>query len=135
MSNKVVEKYYLQLDYNCAESVLLAANETLGLGLGEEDYKLISAYGAGMGCGRTCGAVLVALGIMGKLMVSPRAHSTPDFGPKCQELVELLERELGSTVCAELKPIYKTEDRRCIATVEKVLGVLTEHLKSQGLIK
>ena len=125
MSNKVVEKYYLQLDYNCAESVLLAANETLGLGLGEEDYKLI----------RTCGAVLVALGIMGKLMVSPRAHSTPDFGPKCQELVELLERELGSTVCAELKPIYKTEDRRCIATVEKVLGVLTEHLKSQGLVE
>ena len=33
----VAEKYYLGGDYNCAESVLLAANEVYGFGLDAEN--------------------------------------------------------------------------------------------------
>ena len=44
----VAERYFLQGDFNCAESVLLAANEEYGFGLDPEHcHYLVSAFGGG----------------------------------------------------------------------------------------
>ena len=42
--------YFITRDYNCAETILRAANDQYGLGLREQDFKLVSAFGGGMGC-------------------------------------------------------------------------------------
>ncbi len=57
MIRDFVETYYLEGDYNCAETLLLAANDAYALGLPEGAHRLVSAFGAGMGCERACGAV------------------------------------------------------------------------------
>ena len=40
---------FLEKDYNCAETVLLWANEKYGLGVAPEDVKLVSGFGGGLG--------------------------------------------------------------------------------------
>ena len=50
-----VKKYYLEQDYNCAETILRCIDEEYGIGLTEDDFKLVSAFGGGMGCGSSCG--------------------------------------------------------------------------------
>ena len=56
-------KYYLEQNYNCAEAVLRAANDYYGLGLHDTDMILVGAYGAGIQCGSSCGAVLAAAAV------------------------------------------------------------------------
>ena len=40
-----VKKYYLEQDYNCAETILRCIDEEYGIGLTEDDFKLVSAFG------------------------------------------------------------------------------------------
>ena len=47
-----VKEYYLEKDYNCAETTLHCINDEYGLGLTDEQIKLASGFGAGMGCGQ-----------------------------------------------------------------------------------
>lgn len=53
-----VKKYYLEQDYNCAETILRCIDEEYGIGLTEDDFKLVSAFGGGMGCGSSCGRIM-----------------------------------------------------------------------------
>ena len=48
---------FLDGNYNCAEVVLLWADERYGLGIPAEDVRLVSGFGGGMGCGENCGAL------------------------------------------------------------------------------
>ena len=112
MIKDYVRKYYLEQDHNCAETVFLAANEALGLGLPEESAKLISAFGGGMGCGSTCGALAGSMAILGQCRVQGRAHATEGFKEQCAALKEAFEKRLGSILCKDLSwvcnVIYKT---------------------------
>ena len=56
-----IRTLFLEKDYNCAETVLLWANEKYGLGVAPEDVKLVSGFGGGLGSGENCGALLGAL--------------------------------------------------------------------------
>ncbi len=60
-----VKKYYLEQDYNCAETILRCIDEEYGIGLTEDDFKLVSAFGGGMGCGSSCGALCGAMAALG----------------------------------------------------------------------
>ena len=51
-----IQELFLEKDYNCAETVLLWANERYGLRVAPEDVALVSGFGGGLGCGETCGA-------------------------------------------------------------------------------
>ena len=64
MLKDLVGKYYLDQNYNCAESVLRAGNEYYDLGLHDRDMIVVAAYGGGIQSGNTCGAVLAGAGIM-----------------------------------------------------------------------
>ena len=61
-----VKKYYLEQDYNCAETILRCIDEEYGIGLTEDDFKLVSAFGGGMGCGSSCGALCGAMAALGR---------------------------------------------------------------------
>ena len=53
-----VGAYYLEKNYNCAETLIHAINDEYHLALGEEEMKLAGGFGGGMGCMEaTCGAL------------------------------------------------------------------------------
>ena len=121
----VAEKYYLGGDYNCAESVLLAANEVYGFGLDAENcVKLVSAFGGGLGCGRLCGAAAGAMAALGFAAVDGRAHATEGFKDLCADTTAKLEAALGSTECAQVKPAFFNPDVRCLNAVKAACRVL-----------
>lgn len=127
-------EYFITRDHNCAESALLAISEEYGLNLGREEMKLVSAFGGGMGCGKLCGVLAGSMAGLGKLAVKEKAHATENFGPLCAGLYEALQAGLGGTECAELKPMYRNDEVRCLRTVELGLEVFEAYAREKGLI-
>ena len=127
-------EYFINRDHNCAESALLSISEEYGLDIGPEEMKLVSAFGGGMGCGKLCGVLAGSMAALGKLAVNGRAHATEGFGPLCAELCENFKACLGSTECAELKPLYRNDEVRCLKTVELGLDVFEAYAKEKGLV-
>ena len=129
MLREIAAKYYLNGDYNCAESVLLAANEEYGFGLDKEKcHYLVSAFGGGMGCGLLCGAIAGAMAALGQESVNTRAHVTEGFKDLCAETAGKLEAALGSTECAQVKPAFFCEGTRCLGAVKAACAVLEAQL-------
>ena len=122
---------FLEKDYNCAEAVLLWANERYELGVAPEDVRLVSGFGGGLGCGETCGALLGALAALSKLRVTDRAHAAPDFKAVCAELVGRFRADLGSIECTELKEKYRRPDVRCLYVVERAAAILDQYLQER----
>lgn len=122
--------YFMTRDYNCAESILRAANDEYGLGLREQDFKLVSAFGGGLGCEKTCGALCGALAVIGCVKVTDRAHATENFKELCSGFVQKFEADLGSIDCDVLKLKYRDEETRCLKTVVLAADALDEYLKS-----
>ena len=127
-------KYFIETDLNCSESVLMAVSEEYGLDLKPEDYRLVSAFGRGMGCGMLCGALAGCMAAIGKMTVTGRAHTTEGFNDLCAGLYQAFENRLGSTVCAELKPIYRSDTLRCLKLVEITLDLFEEYAKENGFV-
>ena len=126
---EVAEKYYLGGDYNCAESVLLAANDVYELGLDKDScHRLVSAFGGGMGCGLLCGAIAGAMAALGQAAVTERAHVTEGFKELCADTAAKMEEALGSVNCSVIKPELFVEGRRCAETVRRAADVLEKQM-------
>ena len=120
--------------YNCAQAVVCAFKEELGI---DEEilFKAAEGFGLGMGCmNGTCGAV------SGAVMAAGFQNSTANFdGPKSKmdtyklskEILEAFEKKNGSITCRELKGVDTgTILRSCpgciedaVDLVEKILGL------------
>lgn len=135
MDNRKLYHYFIEKDYNCAETILRAANEEYNFGLNEDSFRLVSGFGGGMGCGDTCGALSSAMAVISTFLVEERAHATEGFKEKCAEFCEKFERELGSTKCSVLKEKYSMEGLRCLRTVELTYRLLEDFLTAEGLIE
>lgn len=127
--NSRAREYFLEKDFNCAETVIRCANEELGLGLDESAMKLVGGFGGGMGCGRACGVLCAAVAALSSKKINGRAHATEGFRDACGDFVKKFEESLGSTECAVLKKKYFREGERCIDVVEKGLELLKEAAK------
>lgn len=123
-----IREIFLDGNYNCAEAVLLWANERYGLGVASEDVRLVSGFGGGLGCGENCGALLGALAALSKILVTDKAHTTPGFREACAELVSRFRADLGSIECTELKERYRRPDVRCLYVVERAAAILDEYM-------
>ncbi|MCI8525953.1 MAG: 4Fe-4S binding protein [Oscillospiraceae bacterium] len=132
MIRDYAKKYYLEQDYNCAESVFLAAGEALGLGLTDRDAKLIGGFGGGIGCGSVCGALAGAVAVLGAVRIGTRAHATEGFKEECAALKAAFEARLGGVLCAEVKPRYAVPEQRCFAAVQLACDVLEAQLRPAG---
>ena len=125
----IAQRYYLEGDYNCAESVLLAANAEYGLGLPDDAVKLVGGFGAGMGCGNACGALCGAVAALGVMKMGRRAHETYGFGKECSDLVRAFEAEMGGTQCSVLRKVHANQEQRCLKSVLAACAVLESHLE------
>lgn len=120
--------YYLNLDYNCAEAILLAANDEYRLGIAPEDIKLVGGFGKGMGCEHVCGALCSSIAVIGKLHITQRAHATTELHGLCSRCVQDFQRELGTDNCAALRENFFSQETRCLDTVLKAAEVLEKIL-------
>ena len=133
MNNADVKNYYGSNDYNCAEALLLFANEKYGLNISADDVKLVGGFGGGFGCGMVCGALCGAIAAIGRIMITDRAHRTPDFKAACTELVNAFEKKLGAIDCCDVKAIHFSEETKCLRTVELAQQVLEEFALNHGI--
>ena len=135
MMREKTHDLYMNLNYNCGECILRAANEAYGFGLDEKALKLASGFGAGMGCGDTCGCLSAAMSILSLLYCGDKAHETEGFKELCAEFVAEFTKELGSTNCNELKAKYRYpdgDDRRCVITIEKAAEFMEKFIAAKS---
>ena len=123
-----VHKYYLEQNFNCAETVIRIANDQFNLGIPQEEMKLLSGFGGGLGCGLACGALCGGIAALGKVLVEDRARATEGFKEICADYSNRFEQLLGSCNCAQLKEAYYVEDTRCLKTVEAGTKLMEEFL-------
>ena len=130
MLRDIAESYYKR-DYNCAEAMLRAINDEWALNLSDESLRLAAGFGGGMGCEDACGAMTGAVAGLSAMLVEGRAHATPGFGAQCAEWVAAFRRDLGSSLCADLKPIFKTEEAGCLETVLRAADSFEQFMKER----
>lgn len=119
-------KYYFDQNYNCAETIIHAANEYYSLGLHDYDMKLVGCYGAGIQTGNTCGAFLSAAAVLSMKYIEAKAHESADIRAAAMLLTRRFNEKLTSTVCREIKPVFFNRETRCQKTVETACDVLEE---------
>ncbi|MBO6041507.1 MAG: C-GCAxxG-C-C family protein [Oscillospiraceae bacterium] len=138
MSENLKEKaadYSRNGDYNCAESTLLAANDLYGLGLSQEDAKLMGGFGGGLASGLACGALCGSVAVMGKLALQGPAHKQPDFRAMCAEYVNAFRETMGGVQCSELKSCYYVQGQGCVRAIEKNAALLESFIAEHDLIE
>ena len=119
-----VKKYYLDESRNCAESMLLAANEEYAIGLTDSEIEMMRGFGGGLGYGLTCGAISGSVAALSKLICckvdKDTSHNiTSGFVGEVEKLFE-------HTNCAELTPIHKKEDIRCYELLLQIADILED---------
>lgn len=109
-------EYYKQ-GYNCAETIIRAANDEYNLGMDDTAMRLTAGFGGGMGCGKACGALCGGVCAISAQKVDTMAKKTPDLRPTTTALVAAFNRILGDTECKNLMMKYKSPESGCLNTV------------------
>lgn len=132
MTKKELAIAYHDKGYNCAQAVICAFSEELGVSE-EILFKAAEGFGLGMGCmNGTCGAV------SGAVMAAGFKNSTGNFdGPKSKldtyklskQILESFEEKNGSVTCRELKGVDTgTVLRSCPGCIEDAVDLVNEVL-------
>lgn len=126
------EKYYYEQNYNCAETMIRAANEYYDLKLHDRDMIMLGGYGAGIQTGNTCGAILAAVSVLSMKYVEQKAHESKDIRPVTTELIRRFNMKYGSILCKDIKPQSFEPGVRCKKTIEAACDILEEVLADYG---
>lgn len=126
MLKDIYAKYYFEQNYNCAETILRAANEYYELNLHDRDMILVGAYGAGIQCGNTCGAVLAAAAVLSMKYVEAKAHESENIRPVVVKLMRKFNEKYGSVLCKDIKPQSFKPEVRCQLTIEAACDILEQ---------
>ena len=126
------EKYYYDQNYNCAETMIRAANEYYDLKLHDRDMIMLGGYGARIQTGNTCGAVLAAASVLSMKYVEQKAHESKDIKPVTTALIREFNKRYGSVLCKDIKPQSFDPQYRCKKTIEAACDILEEVLSEYG---
>lgn len=125
MFKECAVKYYHQ-GYNCAESIIRAGNEYYDLGLHDKDMIMTAGFGGGLMIGDVCGALNGAICVLSSKYVETKAHDCDFLRPLIQKMVIAFQKKMGSRVCAKIKPVFHSPERKCENTVAAAAEVLEE---------
>ena len=108
--NKAKENF--KAGYNCAQAVVLAFKEELGIDA-ETLLKLSSSFGGGLArlrevCGAVSGGAMV-LGILGGYTSPTDNASKTEHYKRVRQFTEAFKEENGSIICKELLSGVKTD--------------------------
>lgn len=129
MLKDLAQDYYFAQNYNCAETILHAANDYYNLGLHDRDMILVAGFGAGMQTGNTCGTLLSAISILSMKYVEAKAHESADIREVSTLLTRKFKEKFGSTLCKEIKPKFFAPEIRCKNTVDAACDIIEEVIK------
>ncbi len=116
--------YGKDIDFNCAEKILYAANEAYQLGLSKDALKMAAGFGGGMATEDVCGALTASIMVLGRLFVKDLAHESTKIKDLTKELLESYAKEMGDIDCAPLKEKYRTEEIKCRDIIVKAAQIL-----------
>lgn len=129
-----VKKYYdKDYDYNCAETILYAANEEYRLNLDKKALKTMAAFGGGMAVEGTCGALTGSLAVLGILFVKDKAHESDRIKELTKEYFQKFRDKLSTDNCIKLKELYRNDEIRCSHIVCAAAEVLDEMVNREGI--
>ena len=123
------EKYYFDQNYNCAETMIRAANDYYDLQLHDRDMIMTGGYGAGIQTGNTCGAILSAVSVLSMKYIEKKAHESDDIRPVTTALIRKFNERYGSVLCRDIKPQSFKPEYRCQKTIETACDILEEVLE------
>lgn len=126
MLKDIAKDYYAQ-GYNCAESIVHAGNDYYQLGLHDHDMRMVAGFGAGIQCGDVCGALLGGVAIVSTKYIEKKAHDQPvELRKITTKLIKKFQDDMGSRLCAQVKPQFFDAQQRCLKTVEASAQILEE---------
>lgn len=126
MLKDIALKYYFDQNYNCAETIIRAANEYYDLQLHDRDMRMVGAYGGGIQTGNTCGTLLGAAAVLSIKYVEKCAHESPDIKPVTVKFMRRFKERMGGTLCRDIKPVFFEKEIRCQRTVEAACDILEQ---------
>ena len=121
-------EYFIDKDFNCAETTIRVANDKYGLGLSEDEMKLVAACGGGFSSGLTCGVLCACAAVISKKLVETKSHDCEALKPAMIDFVEKFRETCGGTECSVLKPMHVKEGQRCLEMVELGEKVLDDFM-------
>lgn len=128
-SRKNIAKENFMNGHNCAQAVLMAYKDLLGL---DEDsiLKLALPFGGGIGRQKeVCGAISGMCMAAGMICGSTDPKAKAEHYKLIQNLCNKFKEENGSIVCNEL--LTKTEKKKpCFLLVEDAASILEDHIKN-----
>lgn len=131
---ETIQKYYVQGNYNCSETLIHAANEYYDLKLDEDSMKVLSGFGGGMFVGSTCGALIGSVAAVSKKVIQSKAHEEINtFRPQIQKCVRNFKEKLGGMDCKDIKPIHHDKESRCLKTCLLAGEALEQTMKDAGI--
>lgn len=137
MTKKELAVKYFAGGYNCAQSVVLAFCEELGI---TEEQAAIMSEGFGGGMGRTrsvCGAVSGMVMLAGLKKSKGKAgdmNTRLEIYADIKNMFADFEEEFGTKICAELMLKRDTSagpgghQRNCVECVERAVEIAQKHL-------
>lgn len=132
MIKDIIDKYRSkERDLNCAEIMLLSANEAYNLKLQNETVKAMAAFGGGMGVEGVCGAISSSIAVLGIMFVNERAHESTKIKDISKEFFDLFQKKLGTNNCKELKSRYRNEEFGCRDILYAAGGALEEIINNE----
>ncbi len=125
--------------YNCAEAVLRAFREELGLDLSGDALRIASGFGGGLGhagcmCGALSGAIMVISLLQGR--TGPEQSRDPVYG-SAREFHGVFTDHFGATCCRVLNPheFGTVEQKRsCYRITGETAEIFARFLAAKGLI-
>ena len=125
-------KYYdKKYDLNCAECILVAANEEYNLNISKQTLMTMASFGGGMAIGSTCGAATGAIAALGVMFTDDRGHNSPHVREMTGKFLREFNRRMETLDCILLKEKYYDAERRCekmmIVSAEVLEGMVNEY--------
>lgn len=129
LANKALE--YHKSGYNCAQAVVCVFCDRLGIEE-KELFKVMEAFGSGMGIMGTCGAVSAMMAVIG-MTESDGALDAPKTKKQSYQaakaLIERFLEENQSITCRELKGVDTgIVLRSCSGCIQDAVEILEDYL-------
>jgi len=124
--NELVKKYYLEENYNCAETMLLLARDEYNLSISSEYIKMMSGFGGGMYEEDVCGVVTGGIAVL-SLMI-PKGDQL-----KTSVIVfrKNIKESLSSITCKGIKPIHREDNFKCHNVIDKAFTILKQIINNK----
>lgn len=115
---------------NCAEILLMSANEKYSLKLDDKTIKAVTPFGGGIYSERTCGALCGSVAAIGVLFAENKPTSNKIMKEKTKELVKSFEEEFGSLECSYIKKHHRSTTEGCKYVEIKAGEILEKIIES-----